>query len=329
MEGRQWQSIVDYNIDRKSNIDGRRYQLKIEADPFFFPQDIVDEDIITDAPQANVWVTLSPTLAPSSLPSDSPSLTPTAWDIDKNGGCRSGHDLYEVHMYDSWGDGWDQTMVKIIGIEDQNPIDLPTSSMTRTITDKLGGATVSISRTVDLDSQSLFKPEQKTEVDPLGVIFQGGLRRGSHDFSDLCLVPKRCYEVFVSGGEFLNEVSWDIRPAHVEYADQTTDKSPILSGGAPSWCTFSLPDEYGHHFCPNSCSGTLPPSSMTEAPKLIDNLKLNYGGAGMNGFNQDVGEKYSQNLGSGSYNRDGVIGDVWGSTVLNKFTRVQDEDSSN
>ena len=40
------------------------------------------------------------------IPSDAPSLAPTMWDIDRNGGCRQGHELYEVHMYDSWGDGW-------------------------------------------------------------------------------------------------------------------------------------------------------------------------------------------------------------------------------
>jgi hypothetical protein len=337
VRGRNWQAIVDHNIVRKSNIDGRRYQLKIEVDPFFFPQDVVGVDgPVTDAPQAtNQWVTLSPTLAPSSVPSDGPSLTPTSWDIDLNGGCRLGHDLYEVHMYDSWGDGWDQTMVTIAGIEDQDPtIELPTNAMTRTITDLRGNVVVSISRTIDLDSQrSALKPEQKTEVDPLGVIFQGGLRRGSHDYADVCLLPRRCYEVRVSGGEFLSEVSWDVRPARVTYGDpSSTSRDPVLGGGAPAWCTFSLPDEYGHHFCPNTCSGTSPPSSATATtnpPKVLQNFN---GATDMNAFNQGVGEEYSQNFGAtGSYmGASGVrAGGSGGSSVLSKFTSVQDEDSNN
>lgn len=330
VDGRHWRTIIDHNIEIKSNIDGRRYQLTIEADPFFFPQDKNDEDGITEAPQADAWVTLSPTPAPSSMPSDGPSLAPTVWDIDMNGGCRLGHDLYEVHMYDSWGDGWDQTIIKIIGIEDQDPIDLPTNAMTRTVTDQQGDVTVSISRTIDLDTQNAFRPEQETEVDPLGVIFQGGLRRGSHDYGDVCLLPKRCYEVRISGGEFLDEVSWDIRPADLQNPGQSNSKRPILAGGAPSWCTFSLPDEYGHHFCANTCSSDLTESAMTEAPNVLGTLQFNNGAFGMGVINHDVGEEYSQTIGTtGSSVLDGVFSRNDGSTVLSKFKRVQDEGSNN
>ena len=105
VECRKWQSIVDHDIVRKSNIDSSRYELKIEINPFFYPGDEIPTDIPTEAPQADaikVWTTLSPTTSPSLLPSDGPSMEPTEWNIERNGGCRNGLELYEIHMYDSW-----------------------------------------------------------------------------------------------------------------------------------------------------------------------------------------------------------------------------------
>ena len=93
VEGRVWQSLVDHNIVRRSTVESLRYSLVIETDPFFFPgdeEDLDEEPETTDDPKDG-WVTLSPTFAPSSIPSDAPSLSPTVWDIDKNGGCRQGH----------------------------------------------------------------------------------------------------------------------------------------------------------------------------------------------------------------------------------------------
>lgn len=292
-EGRQWQSIIDHSIPRKSNIDNRRYELIIEVDPFYFPNE--GKESPTLAPANSDWVTLPPTTQPSMIPSDMPSLSPTMWDIERNGGCRQGHELYEVHMYDSWGDGWDNTHLVISGIEDQDPnVVLPSSFMTRTITNRNGGMTVAVTRTVNLDEQNSINPNEMNDIDPLGVIFQGGLTEGSHSVTYVCLLPRRCYQVTVGGGEFLNEVSWDIRPANLD-SDEPLES--VLGGGAPSGCTMSLPDENGHHFCANTCSNTLPPNAVTQTPKVVGNLQNNPA-VGVNAINEATGEQVSTNFGT-------------------------------
>ncbi|KAG7360139.1 hypothetical protein IV203_035238 [Nitzschia inconspicua] len=334
VQGRQWHTIIDHTIYRKSNIDKRRFELTIEQNPFFFPGDSsVEEESPTVSPGINAWVTLSPTLAPSSVPSDVPSFTPTEWSIELNGGCRQGHELFEVHMYDSWGDGWDNTMLTISGIEDQDPtIVLPSNFMTRTTTSRNGDAMIKISRTINLDDQSIFNPEKANDIDPLGVVFQGTLQRGSHEVTEVCFLPRRCYQVTVAGGEFLNEVSWDIRPGNLDDSEQLFE--PILGGGAPAGCKFSLPDENGHHFCPNTCSDTLLPSTMmTQSPKLLQNLQQNHA-YGSDAINKVTGETVSTTLGTtrSSYGQGGVAGGIrtgsTASSVLRKF-RSPEENNSN
>mmetsp|Transcript_21649 Transcript_21649/g.51137 ORF Transcript_21649/g.51137 Transcript_21649/m.51137 type:complete len:411 (+) Transcript_21649:243-1475(+) len=265
-EARVWQTIVDHNIVRRSTTETLRYSLVIEIDPFLFPGDEEADEIPEgEDPSKDVWVTLAPTIAPSMVPSDAPSLVPTVWDIDRNGGCRQGQQLFEVHMYDSWGDGWDEnTYVTISGLSDQDPnIEIPSSaSMQRSITNEDKFSKVKIFRTIDLqDQKNVFEPTSATEINPLGTpIFMGNLKRGSHEVGQVCLVPKRCYQVTVRGGDFLNEVSWDIRKVDLEarYGEDPTLEeelaSPAVGGGAPMNCTMSLPDEYGHHFCANECS---------------------------------------------------------------------------
>jgi hypothetical protein len=302
----------------------------IETNPFYFSSEDSDESP-TIAPANSDWVTLPPTLQPSSAPSDMPSMAPTTWDIDRNGGCRQGHELYEVHMYDSWGDGWDNTNLVIAGIEDQDPnIVLPSSFMTRTITNRNGGMMVVVTRTVNLDEQNSINPNEMNEVDPLGVIFQGGLTEGSHSVAQVCLLPRRCYQVTVGGGEFLNEVSWDIRPANL---DSDEPMEAVLGGGAPSGCTMSLPDENGHHFCANTCSNTLPPNAITQSPKLVVNLQDNPA-VGFNAINEATGEKVSTNLGTtrAKMGGNGISGGGFGSTASNlagNFRTYGEENENN
>ncbi|KAL3912377.1 MAG: hypothetical protein SGILL_006907, partial [Bacillariaceae sp.] len=308
-----------------SNIDSRRYELKIETNPFYFPEG--GDGSPTIAPANSDWVTLPPTAQPSSVPSDAPSLIPTQWDIALNGGCRLGHTLYEVHMYDSWGDGWDETMLVISGLDDQDPnVVLPSNFMKRTVTNRNGGMTVAITRTVDLDDQNAFVPEETKDIDPLGVIFQGGLDEGSHSVAQVCLLPRRCYQVTAGGGEFENEVSWDIRPANLE-SDEPVE--PVLGGGAPSGCTMSLPDENGHHFCANTCSDTLPPSA--QPPKLLGNLQSNPA-VGSSAINEATGEEVATGFGTTRAkmrgNGDGTIGSRT-SELAGNFRSYGDEDENN
>ena len=145
----------------------------------------------------------------------------------------------------------------------------------------------------------------------------------------VCLIPRRCYQVTVGGGEFLNEVSWDIRPANLDDPDSPLET--VLGGGAPSGCTMSLPDENGHHFCANTCSNTLPPNAMTEPPKLIGNLQNNPA-VGSNAINQATGEQVSTNLGTTRAKIGGTRGNGFGSntaSLAGNFRSYGDEDESN
>jgi len=226
VEGRDWQSIVGHTIVRKSNLDSNQYELKLEADPFFDPEEhAISKNPPTNAPMDSlhatieqvVWMTLRLTASPSLLPSDAPPLMPTDWTIERNGSCQEGRILHQVHMYDTWRDSWERSFLSITGNWDQDPsaADLPTSSMTTT----------------------------------------------RHDYANVCLVPKRCYRVVLTGGdgEFLDKILRDVRlaaTATILPYSPMEEKPPVvilIGGGAPSDCTFSLPDEYDHHFCPNSC----------------------------------------------------------------------------
>jgi hypothetical protein len=249
---RQWQTIVDHDIVRKSNTDTDRYSLKLEADPFFFPGDGGAANVPSEAPKADSWTTFGPTSATSWSGTYWTSTSSSS--VEDSGGsggeeessaeesfaCESGLKHYEVHMMDSWGDGWPETAITITGISDQNP-STAANPTTTTNTNTQGDTTLSISETINFDSIS-----SAGETNPLGQIFQGSLQEGNHDSADICLLPNRCYQLVASGGEFSDEVSWEVRSAD--------SMVPILSGGASAECTFSLPDENGVHFCQNKCN---------------------------------------------------------------------------
>jgi hypothetical protein len=283
---RKWQDVVDRSIYLQPNLDVNRHQLKIELDPFFRPEE-PSEVAPSHSPVTIAWVTTprspAPTDAPSAIPSDAPSLAPTgptsaptlrAQNVDGNGGCNEGTVLYRVNMYDSWGDGWDlATKVIITGIEDQETTNITGSTVTKTHTSQQGDTTVSISTTVDLTSDHPFgtapADDGYTYVNPLGQIFEGTLDRGSNGIAYVCLVQRRCYEVIVYGGDYLDEVSWDIEPIVLGSTEEIPQ--PVVAGGAPSDCSFSIPDENGAYFCEASCSSTLHPEH-TQVPDVVNHL---------------------------------------------------------
>jgi hypothetical protein len=311
-EARTWQSAINSEIYRHTGVDTSRLQLKAELDPFFFPGEgdgvLVaplehDQASPTAAPQhASEWITMPPvtdepstspsfvtdepstppSYIPSQIPSDTPSLAPTAPtfeptsrenNIDGNGGCHAGTVLYQVNMYDGWGDGWEaSTVLKIEGIEDQNVQELPDFMASKTTTTNDGNTTVTITQTIELNPQEgLTAQATGLQVDPLGVLFQGSLQQGSHGTSDICLKPGRCYEVTVAGGDWEQEDSWDIRP--VILGAEVQEQPAFVEGGAPVNCTFSIPDENGEVFCPVSCSATLSPEATG---KILSNPVVVY-----------------------------------------------------
>ena len=314
VDARTWRTIIDESIYKRSNIDLARIKLRVEADPFFFgegshtfaPVSTSPPIATTQAPSlppANheSWITtaptksptLTPTLNPASthLPSDWPSLSPTHGgptlaptkresNVDGNGGCSPGSVLYRVNMRDSWGDGWDGTVLKIVGVEDQDEADRPQSTITKTSTESNGGAVVTVTETIELNPQDMFTGNggghQGTTVDALGPVFEGGLRSGSYAYTDVCLRPGRCYDITVQGGGFLEEVFWDVQPVVLGASAQHSE--PVVEGGAPSDCSFSIPYPTGEQFCATTCSSTIDPDH-SQASEVLNNPLIDSNGS--------------------------------------------------
>jgi hypothetical protein len=285
VECRKWQDVVDHQIYLQPTLDRSRQQLKIEIDPFYVPEDPAPV-APTSKPVSAAWITKSPapTRRPTARPTATPSVTPTgptssptlrSENVDGNGGCDEGTVLYRVNMYDSWGDGWsDETMLVITGVKDQDTTVVSGSTVTKTHISQQGNTTVSITQTVELTSDHPFgtaaADEDYVYVNPLGQIFGGNLHQGSQGHSWVCLVPRRCYEVVVGGGDFLDEVSWSIDSVF------GTVVGPVVEGTAPYECSFSIPDEDGVSFCEASCSSTLNPA-YTQSPAVSDHLTSTQG----------------------------------------------------
>lgn len=279
-EARTWTDVVDRSIYLQPNLDTSRLLLKMEIDPLLRLDDAGNLEPSPE-PATGTWITKSPapTYVPTAIPSDMPSLAPTgptssptirSENIEGNGGCPDGTVLYRVNMYDSWGDGWSGvTQLVITGVEDQDTTAVIGSTVTKTHTTQQGDTTVSITQTVELTSDHPFGTAPSKEnykyVHPLGRIFEGNLHAGSRGNAWVCLMPRRCYEVVVSGGDYLEEVSWSIEGVFGER------DVPLVQGGAPSDCSFSIPDENGVSFCEATCSSTLNPAH-TQSPAITDHL---------------------------------------------------------
>ena len=316
---RSWKTIIDSNIYKRSNIDLARIKLRVEADPFHFDGDDHSSPPVSTSPPIETtqapspgpaatnhdeWITISPTRAPTLMPTRDPANTvvPSDWpslapsyngptmqptkresNVDGNGGCNPGSSLYRVNMHDTWGDGWDGTVLKIVGVQDQDEADRPLqSTITTTHTEANGGAVVTVSETIELHPEDLgqqHSQEAAVTVDALGLVFEGGLRSGSYAYTDVCLRPGRCYDLTVQGGGFLEEVSWDVRPVVLGAVAQHAE--PIVQGGAPSDCSFSIPYPTGEQFCATTCSSTIDPDH-NQSPQIFDNPLIDSVGGGEN-----------------------------------------------
>lgn len=186
----------------------------------------------------NSWNSYKPNQNSVSTPINKPSFSTVTSSSTMNVAQEStnGCVKYELHMMDTWGDGWGKTSLTITGIESS------AASMETTHTNSQGDEVVSISQTIQMNAGN--------KEASVGQVFQGGLGQGFHDSKEMCFVPGQCYQLLTSGGEFSDEASWELRPAGSE-------TQVMLSGGASTGCTFSLPDANGHHACPKTCSNTI------------------------------------------------------------------------
>lgn len=241
--GRDWHDVIDHALYRQSGVDTARMQLRIEWDPFLEGYDSHTHPKVT------------------MMPSSAPTVGP----------CHEGSVHYQMNMYDSSGNGWERTSIKVIGVEDKEPVeasDSTTSTLTHTLSTSEGNGFVSISNTVQFGSGA-FMSNEPEYVFPLGVMFESELTRGSYDFADICLVPQRCYDVVVNGGDLLEEVTWDMA-AMIDSFEQ--EPVPYIQGKAPMYCKFSIPDEKGQLFCPIECTEEIPEQYIDKSPNLSDIL---------------------------------------------------------
>jgi hypothetical protein len=120
--------------------------------------------------------------------------TPRYQFIVGNGGCPVGTNLYQVIMFDSFGDGWDGTKMKITGVSAKTH-----KNQGYHTTSNYKQNSVTYHNTV------ATRNESTTAV----VVFQGKLTAGSVGRKFTCLQPSVCYTVQVDGGIWENEVSWE------------------------------------------------------------------------------------------------------------------------
>lgn len=224
--GRTWVGLVDPSIYASALQDPNKARFKVENDPFVFPATtatsapfppVIVEDWL------NVTTNTTETIGPSDL-----------GDVEF---CRSNEYLYRIRMYDSWGDGWDGTSMKIREI-------LLSGGESNHVSNETWTNDVHIyTRTVALRN-----------VVP-SLIFEGSLPRGREGHSFTCLNPANCYEVTVDGGHWTEEIKWDIisDPLDGENQLDRTETVVALKGRAPEKCQFSIPNVNGSRRCPTLC----------------------------------------------------------------------------
>jgi hypothetical protein len=232
---------------------------------------------------SNPTSTPTPTLKESTyLPGFTPSAYPSK-KIDnnnENGGCPLTERLYEVILFDSFGDGWDNRELLIERLGD----DLYTE---RVETEAISSSQVTVTRVrlygngiTTASYEIVGEAVKETQLPSVEVsqnpIFMDTLF-GETSIGYACLQPGRCYRATISGGGWSNEISWEIQRSELFSASNTVYRNDtIVDGGAPSNCTFQVPGDIGDFpkmFCPFDCHisgkdplGTTEPSSAPVTP---------------------------------------------------------------
>uniref|UniRef100_A0A7S2SLG8 Uncharacterized protein n=1 Tax=Eucampia antarctica TaxID=49252 RepID=A0A7S2SLG8_9STRA len=158
--------------------------------------------------------TAVPTMMQSDSLSLSPKLVPTSapslryQNIAGNAGCPDSESLYEVIMYDAWGDGWDDTKLTITRMEREEGIAFHTDDLEkRTTTFSTDGSSTTI-----IKRRSVNNTENIVPLESPNPIFDEGFAMGSQDSRYLCLRPWRCYNAKIDRGKWPEEIMWEIRP---------------------------------------------------------------------------------------------------------------------
>jgi hypothetical protein len=288
-DARTWLQVVDPTIFVKASYDAYQGLQSVERNPFTyteaFPtrapvrdgfQEIFQEtDTFEDGTTVNI--TKNESIPPSAAPiamTNTPAPTARYENVAENGGCSTGQYLYMIRMQDMWGDGWDETTLKIVQLPSLRGGEFP-------VIVQRGNHTDTLSQEVNIDpTDSTYSDAASTKI-----LFEGALENGFEEDSYVCLKPQRCYEVFVTGGVWNTEVKWTIQAAPVsnltKQEREQEQVDPIVKGWSPAHCMFSIPEEASADVvqdCPLSCdldslvtSGS-PESSPTKAP-YVDKVK--------------------------------------------------------
>ena len=240
---RTWEDVVNPRsfVSTIGILDLALLENALETDPFRFPEDKIPGSVTTAPPTAQYER------------------------HDSNGGCSNGEHLYEVSMYDSFGDGWDKTNLTITQMSQ-----LDSRGKPEPFYDDNRQA-VTFSAQVDMEDL-----EER-------VILQKSLRRGHEGYNYVCLKSDRCYRITVRGGLWEEEVTWQIRsvPLGISRAERNSGLSnAIAKGHAPTFCYFSIPadEETGELSCPFTCHNVtneplpFPSSSSSGIPSDVPSL---------------------------------------------------------
>jgi hypothetical protein len=164
-------------------------------------------------------------------------------------------------MTDSWGDGWDGTVMRIYGTPVVQSTDAQYSGRT-------WGEGASVYSSVQV---------KQTDATPTEV-FQGRLVSGDEAYQYACLQKNVCYTVEVDGGTWESEIKWEVREVEIGVArDDRDDGLALAKGLAPETCQFSVPNSSGDFACPVNCGvkKTSSPSAVaTGAPSASPTIAL-------------------------------------------------------
>jgi hypothetical protein len=190
----------------------------------------------TISPQPTAYVSYPPGQEPTAAP------TPIYRNSDIDSLCKQSEKVFEIHMQDTFGDGWEGRNLTITVAESPHVL----SKVTET---QIGNSTVIKYKTTTLNGTDVYYYAGH-------VVWTGTLYGGDIGFSYSCIRPGVCYEAYMPGGAWAEEILWEIKQPtfNVTPADNYAG-IVIAKGGAPSRCLFSIPDPVtGLTYCPTTCN---------------------------------------------------------------------------
>jgi hypothetical protein len=265
---RSWVDLVDQEIFRPTNLDPFRLEIYEEADPFKNRQQETE-------PTSQLPQSISPVLAPTLHPSSRLD------NVMDNGGCGSGQFLHELRMRDAWGDGWHGNEIVITVISTYSDFNHTRTNETGWLVSEeqnrkftLTGEAASTPGTGNSSNDT--ETEAQSDIDYSDELFRGSLNNGAVEYAYICLEPLTCYRVDIGGGNFSEEIRWDIASVRLGLSEAEREEDipvTVAKGLAPFHCQFSIPDPAsGRPYCPNTCHPVYerdtpqPTKSPTAAP---------------------------------------------------------------